>query len=269
MTSARRGRGGRPSRTRPAHGGRRAGAGRRPRHAGPAGGRPAAEPVATWLDAAIAGMDWSPVDQRLGRLGAALVGRARRRLRRRLAGRLLDRGRRPPPRRRRPRARRPRDVRSSPPAGSRTPGTAVQPVLDELPGCSAPTRFPGARSCPGHTAGRSPPRCTRTREPFGLHPALVGVCGDGWGQRATGRAGVPVRALRASREALGWSGRPEIPSVGARTARADQLAPARVAGGLQEVGDPRCPRSCSSAPSGATRARARRPTRSVPASTTS
>lgn len=71
------------------------------------------------------------------------------------------------------------------------PGSAAQPVLDELAALLGATDRAAARA----TAGAREPEFLRVHrwalaapqhpheQPFALHPALVGVCGDAWGPR--------------------------------------------------------------------------------------
>lgn len=63
------------------------------------------------------------------------------------------------------------------------PGSAVQPVLEELAGLFGVERFPEPELARAHRWSLASPLHPHA-ESFGLHPALVGVCGDGWGERA-------------------------------------------------------------------------------------
>lgn len=63
------------------------------------------------------------------------------------------------------------------------PGSAVQPVLDELAVLLGTGRLPEPAFARAHRWSLAAPLHPH-REPFGLHPALVGACGDGWGERS-------------------------------------------------------------------------------------
>jgi hypothetical protein len=63
------------------------------------------------------------------------------------------------------------------------PGTAVQPVLDEIARLLGADALPEPELTRAHRWSLAAPLHPH-REPFALHPALVGVCGDGWGERA-------------------------------------------------------------------------------------
>jgi predicted NAD/FAD-dependent oxidoreductase len=63
------------------------------------------------------------------------------------------------------------------------PGSAVQPVLREVAALLDVGRVPEPRFTRAHRWSLAAP-LHQHPAPFGLHPALVGVCGDAWGERS-------------------------------------------------------------------------------------
>ena len=62
------------------------------------------------------------------------------------------------------------------------PGTATAPVLAEVARLLGADGFPEPEFARAHRWSLAAPMHPH-RAPFGLHPALVGVCGDAWGDR--------------------------------------------------------------------------------------
>ena len=111
----------------------------------------------------------------------------------------------------------------------------------------------------GRSPRPSPPTRARSRSTSDLP---VGVCGDGWGPQVARRAG-----LALGRPALRRGSRRASLRLIAQSCPAPAALPWRVGSttSRRPSRSVACPRSCSSAPSGATRARARRPTCSASA----